>query len=149
MSSEVAQAKTLLRNEVNHYALKDPHIKTTGGILFNADNFFCVSHKHSWIRFESTTGTAVTTLCLFETTYISIDCACIGKRLRYLNFLNEKLLRDTTVFKPELYCLSIHQVRLLHLNRLERGTASPKTTATQVRLVGLMWWCTLINELCS
>lgn len=39
MSSEVAQAKILLRNKANHYTLKGPHTKTTSGILFNADKF--------------------------------------------------------------------------------------------------------------
>nr|KAE8925503.1 hypothetical protein PF009_g24290 [Phytophthora fragariae] len=49
----------------------------------------------------------------------------------YLNSLIGKLPRDATVFNAQLYFLSLHHVRLAHLEKLNGLTATPKFAAAQ------------------
>ncbi|KAE8913184.1 hypothetical protein PF005_g23559 [Phytophthora fragariae] len=107
IGAEVEHAQLLLLNKKNFFSIKVPYTKVLTGILFNAAKFMVTS--------TNIHGATVNRL----------------RAQRYLNSLIGKLPRDATVFNAQLYFLSLHHVRLAHLEKLNGLTATPKFAAAQ------------------
>ncbi|ETI54149.1 hypothetical protein F443_02999 [Phytophthora nicotianae P1569] len=93
-SESVENAQRLLDNKKNYYKLKVPVTRVLFGVLFNATKFLKSSKN--------------------------VNRSDLDRRRaqRYLNSLEGKLPEGVTVRNAERYCLSIHQVKLLHVEPL-------------------------------
>ncbi|KAG3076731.1 hypothetical protein PI125_g21452 [Phytophthora idaei] len=99
-SGAVGRAKQLLDNKKNYYTLKAPKPRAVFGVLFDGTKFL--------ISCSNINGSAPTR----------------GRAQPYLKSLGGMLPADITVLNVERCCLSIHQVKFLHVNCLAKFTPS-------------------------
>ncbi|ETO82898.1 hypothetical protein F444_03021 [Phytophthora nicotianae P1976] len=107
-SESVENTQRLLDNKKNYYKLKVPVTRVLFGVLFNATKFLKSS--------KNVNGSDLDRRRAQRVVHIHGEVFILLIYLfRYLNSLEGKLPEDVTVRNAERYCLSIHQVKLLHV----------------------------------
>ncbi|KAE8960103.1 hypothetical protein PR001_g30494 [Phytophthora rubi] len=116
-SEAVANAQRLLENKKNYYQLKARRSRVLFGVLFNATKF------------------------IISSTNINGASMDRSRAQRYLDSLSGKLPQDISVRNVELYCLSIHQVKLLHQEAIANFVPSARVAIEEIQAVRRKYAC--------